>query len=330
MQKFMKISVVIPVYKVEQYLRQCVDSVLGQSYRDLEVILVDDGSPDRSGEMCDEIALSDSRVRVIHKPNGGLSDARNAGVAVATGRYVTFVDSDDYWGDTEAMARVAATIERWPGVDMVIAGYTQVWDDGCREPRSTSVSAKEVDGRTMAEVLGYMSDKGDFFISAWQKVVRRELLEGVAFEKGLYSEDIDWTLQLYDGRVRSVAAVERPYYIYRQRSGSITATLGEKNYSDLLWIVDKWSRRLAPAEGESVERALLRGYVGYVVFMLMGLLGRADAGVRRRMLPELKRHGALMAESGHSKARKAYAAYRLLGAALSSRLMGLYLKLRYM
>ena len=90
------ISVIVPIYKVEKYLQKCVDSILAQTYSNLEIILVDDGSPDRCGELCDEYAEKDGRIRVIHKKNGGLSDARNAGIDVAAGKYLAFVDSDDY------------------------------------------------------------------------------------------------------------------------------------------------------------------------------------------------------------------------------------------
>ena len=98
-------SVIIPIYNVEPYLRECVDHVLAQSFRDLEVILVDDGSPDGCGDICDAYAQADPRVRVIHKPNGGLSDARNAGLRIAVGAYILFLDSDDYWEDLSALER---------------------------------------------------------------------------------------------------------------------------------------------------------------------------------------------------------------------------------
>ena len=90
------ISIVIPIYKVEQYLRRCIDSVICQTYKNIEIILIDDGSPDNCGKLCDEIKKKDNRIKVIHKSNGGLSDARNCGINIATGKYITFIDSDDY------------------------------------------------------------------------------------------------------------------------------------------------------------------------------------------------------------------------------------------
>ena len=105
------ISVIVPVYNVEKYLCQCVDSILGQTYRDLEVILVDDGSPDGCPRICDEYARKDGRVKVIHKKNGGLSDARNAGLEMAGGEYVIFVDSDDFWKDESVLSRLVEIFE---------------------------------------------------------------------------------------------------------------------------------------------------------------------------------------------------------------------------
>ena len=95
-----RISVIVPIYKTQKHLHKCVDSILAQTHRNLEVILVDDGSPDESGAICDDYAKKDSRIRVIHKPNGGLSDARNAGLEICTGEYIGFVDSDDWVGPT--------------------------------------------------------------------------------------------------------------------------------------------------------------------------------------------------------------------------------------
>ena len=103
----MRFSVILPIYKVEKYLAECVDSILKQSFSDYEIILVDDGSPDTSGAICDEYAKKDARVRVIHKKNGGLSDARNAGFEIACGEYVVFIDSDDYVTDADFLKKIS-------------------------------------------------------------------------------------------------------------------------------------------------------------------------------------------------------------------------------
>lgn len=117
----MKFSIIIPCYKVEQYLHQCVDSVLAQTYEDYEVILVDDGSPDNSPAICDEYGKKTDKVKVIHKPNGGLSDARNTGLDMARGEFVLFLDSDDWWDDKEALRKIDTCIKK-TGADIIIFG----------------------------------------------------------------------------------------------------------------------------------------------------------------------------------------------------------------
>lgn len=107
----MRFSIIVPIYKVELYLRQCINSVLNQSYKDFELILVDDGSPDNCPIICDEYASRDIRVKVIHKSNGGLSDARNVGLDVAQGEYVLFLDSDDWWDDVLALEKINLKIK---------------------------------------------------------------------------------------------------------------------------------------------------------------------------------------------------------------------------
>ena len=134
-----KISVVIPVYKVEKYLRECVDSVRNQTYENLEIILVDDGSPDNCGKMCEELAKEDKRIKVIHKVNGGLSDARNVGIDIATGKFIMFVDSDDMM-ELTACEKLVAEIKQ-KNAQMVIGNYIYVNDDGT--PWNKEVFGKE-------------------------------------------------------------------------------------------------------------------------------------------------------------------------------------------
>ena len=122
------ISVIVPVYNVEKYLRQCLDSVLAQTYRELEIILVDDGSTDGSGAICDEYATRDSRIKVVHQQNGGLSSARNAGLDLATGEYVAFVDSDDYIHETMLELLYQALVEN--NADTVICNFERVDEKG--------------------------------------------------------------------------------------------------------------------------------------------------------------------------------------------------------
>ena len=212
------ISIIVPIYKVEQYLKRCVDSLINQTYRNLEIILVDDGSPDRCGEICDEYAKNDSRVKAIHKPNGGLSDARNKGLDVATGDYVMFVDSDD-WLDLvtcEAIIKVATKYD----AGLVVFGVKNVYDNGhykdflprCDGPISKTESIK---------ALIYNIPQSGIFNYACNKLYSKELFNELRFEKGRLAEDQGLTYKLIHYANR-VAICREVFYNYYQRDGSIS------------------------------------------------------------------------------------------------------------
>ena len=184
----MEISVIIPVYRVESYLAECVDSVLGQNYPSFEVILVDDGSPDRCGTICDEYARRDHRVKVIHKENGGLSDARNAGLAVASGDYVLFLDSDDYWKDSGVLGRLAERISL-TNADLLNFSYQKYYEDTGKSESYFSETQAMPHPLALPEQLGWLTDRGLYIASACNKMIRRELLEDCA-SAGVFSVKI--------------------------------------------------------------------------------------------------------------------------------------------
>lgn len=154
------ISIIIPVYKVEDYLEECVNSVLNQTYRNLEVILVDDGSPDNCPALCDNYARQDKRIKVIHKPNGGLSDARNEGLKNASGEYVLFLDSDDFYIDNEAISQLVKEVHKNPATDIVFYRRTTISGDN-RLP-SVSVIPDKIMGQDKISGLHYLLQNGDF------------------------------------------------------------------------------------------------------------------------------------------------------------------------
>lgn len=193
----MKVTVVIPVYNVEKYLGKCVESILSQTYRDLEIILIDDGSPDSSGVICDNYAKRDSRIQVIHKQNGGLSDARNAGIEIATGDYICFVDSDD-WLEPETLQQAVMSIE---DVDVVVWGYyvDYVDDDDLiitSNKRQIETLLSHKDGYKLLLQPKVLAQSG----YAWNKLYRTGFLNkhGFRFEKGLsLIEDINFNFPLF-------------------------------------------------------------------------------------------------------------------------------------
>lgn len=212
------ISVIVPVYKVEEYLARCVDSILGQTYRNLEILLVDDGSPDRCGAICDEYAARDSRIRVIHKENGGLSSARNAAIDVARGEYIGFVDSDD-WIEPEtyeALLEMALqeNVKLACGGRFDVSSKTGEKTPGLCPPKREVISGEELCGRI------FTWDNVDS--AAWDKLYHRSLFREIRYPLGKICEDIPTTyrIALDAGRV---GMLNRPVYNYFHRPGSITA-----------------------------------------------------------------------------------------------------------
>lgn len=213
------ISVIVPVYKVEKYLDKCVRSIVDQTYRDLEIILVDDGSPDRCGAMCDAWAAKDSRIRVVHKQNGGLSDARNAGMAVATGEYMGFIDSDDHIAPD--MYRLLLERMTADGSDIAACGVEMVFEDGTPSRMLTPAGTHVLDNsRAMAAII-----REDLLKQpVWYKLYKTGLIRELPFAAGKYHEDVFWSWQAM-ARSKKVSVFDTPCYFYLQRSGSI---MGER------------------------------------------------------------------------------------------------------
>ena len=210
------VSVIVPCYKVEQYLPKCVDSILAQTYENLEIWLVDDGSPDRCGEICDEYAEKDKRIKVIHKENGGLSDARNVAIDKATGEWITFVDSDDYIATDYVEVLYLLCIKYDCEVSVA-------WHTTFEEGKAPVDSHRQLIEEKMASLYAVeqMFYQEKFDTSAWSKLYHRRLFEtGIRYPKGLLYEDMATTYLLML-RSNGVAFSNRVIYYYLLRASSI-------------------------------------------------------------------------------------------------------------
>ena len=207
------ITVIIPVYKVEEYLDDCLRSVVGQSYPHLEIILVDDGSPDRCGAMCDEWAKKDPRIQVLHKKNGGLSDARNAGLDIASGEYISFVDSDD-WIEPDFIEKLLLALQTEQG-DMSACAVASYFPDHRDVWGSKSFAVTNAE-----QTLEMLYTEKGFSVSAWNKLYRRELWQDLRFPVGKLCEDAFTTYQLVH-RAKKVVHLPEAMYCYRIRPNSI-------------------------------------------------------------------------------------------------------------
>lgn len=210
-----KISIIVPVYKVEQYLERCVNSLINQTYKNIEIILVDDGSPDQCPKMCDDYASEDSRIKVIHKKNGGLSDARNAGLDAAIGEYIAFVDSDD-WVEPDFIEQLYVNAKK-ENADISIIGCTLVWDDGRRKPVSNDKGYYVFDNE---KAIREMLAQRKFGCMVCQKMYRKQIFDTVRFPVGKLYEDVAVSMPTFL-RARKVVVSENQGYNYYQRDDSI-------------------------------------------------------------------------------------------------------------
>lgn len=224
MRKHSLISVIVPIYKVQDYLKECIESIINQTYSDIEVILVDDGSPDRCPQMCDEWAKRDYRIRVVHKKNGGLSSARNAGLDVAKGEYISFVDSDDFICK-DALENLYNRIKDDKSIG-IISGLIYRYQDGSiNNFKDQWLCSKEIVIPSSEFLFETMSQKSSYTV--WNKLYRREVIGNTRFREGRNNED---TLFMYDlGKniaILNVCMVEIPHYVYyyRYREDSICTT----------------------------------------------------------------------------------------------------------
>lgn len=214
----MEISVIVPVYRVEKYLSDCIESILNQTFADFELILVDDGSPDRCGEICDEAAKHDTRVQVIHQRNQGLSAARNAGIEIARGSWLSFVDADDFvaLNFLEALHKAATRAQ----ADCAVCSFYLTDSTGARIEASYPVEV-ENGVRTGVSVLETVQEQLNVpYIVAWNKLYRRELFETLRYPVGRRNEDVFVFAELFD-KAKTVVVLPDKLYFYRQSEGSI-------------------------------------------------------------------------------------------------------------
>lgn len=210
-----KISVIVPVYKVEPYLDKCVSSIVNQTYKNLEIILVDDGSPDNCPAMCDAWAEKDSRIRVMHKTNGGLSDARNAGMAVATGELMAFVDSDD-WIVPDMYECLYQRLTE-DNSDIAACGVQMVWED---KTPSRTLTREGSCVLNQEEAMRAIIEESWLKQPVWYKLYKTALVRDILFPKGKCHEDVFWSYQAV-GSAKKVSVSDHVGYYYLQRGGSI-------------------------------------------------------------------------------------------------------------
>ncbi len=219
------VSIIVPVYKVEAYLDRCIHSILNQTFENFEMILVDDGSSDNCPRMCDKWAEKDSRIKVIHKENGGLSSARNAGLDIASGKYISFVDSDDwlYPNCIEELVKRAKLTD----ADIVESGYCRIYDNG--KKRIITEKEKELDQKNAyARMFRSRGERVNYY--AWGRVYKKNIIKTYRFPEGMQFEDLHFNYYVMKNVHKYVVISSPLYYYFMNQSGITRGGLTEKDF----------------------------------------------------------------------------------------------------
>ena len=228
-----KVSIVLPIYNVEKYLRRCIDSVINQTLREIEIILVDDGSPDDCGQICDEYCKKDERIKVIHQKNRGLSAARNSGIEIATSEYICFIDSDDYI-EKDMIEYLYNNAKKY-NTDITCCGFTNIYENGINE-KITTVKEKKI--YSSKEALDIHLLSGYIEVVAWNKLYKLELFANIRYPEGLLYEDMLTTYKLLDISNNILLLPDSKYY-YCKRKNSIGANTFSNKMLKLLDACDE-------------------------------------------------------------------------------------------
>lgn len=252
----MKISVIIPVCNVEKYLEECVKSVALQTYSDIEIILIDDGSTDSSGAVCDRLKEEDSRIVVIHTENQGLSAARNKGIGVASGDYIAFLDSDDFWLCKNGIEKAVEAIKN-SDCDVCFWKYRKVYGN---ESAETPAEKDKIEILGVDETLKPKIKNRELISCAWNSLIKKKAFEetDLSFEQGRFSEDIEWLARLLI-YANKVCFLGFEMTAYRQREASITHSVTKKNVDDMLHHCDTVVSHIEKTNGGKKE--LLKAYL---------------------------------------------------------------------
>ena len=279
------ISVIVPVYNVQAFLPQCVESIINQTYKNLEIILVDDGTPDESGKICDEYQKKDARIKVIHKQNGGLSDARNAGIEIAQGNYICFIDSDDLIHKDYIKCQYEQIVAT--NSDVSICLFDNFFEE--TEIKDFEVVNPEIQELDKHNLTLKLFEKNNIhYICAWSKIYKRSLFETLRFDVGRLHEDEFIVYKIFD-LCKKAVVVNVPLYLYRQRQGSITkaSAYKQKNLDSFYSILSCYEFFV----GTEYENLALNRLINSTAFIYCVAKARkADKQILKFLLGEYKKY----------------------------------------
>lgn len=326
-----RISFIIPVYNVEKYLNECVESILAQITNECEIILVDDGSTDGSALMCDIFSEQNENVRTLHKKNSGHSAARNTGLKMATGKYVSFVDSDDYIGQG-CVKEILNWIKTADADICFMEGY-KLFPDGMIESLGDEIDRSQISGRSQEEVFQHLATRPKYPGSACTKLFRREFLieNGLKFPTDLtHAEDLMLCLNCFL-KAERFDALPCPFYYYRQnREGSMTSRISSSSFRGLSAFVSSFADNLTDKQRKPHTKmtGCAMAFVAYEYSILLWEYSRLNADEKNDAKEFLQDYKWVLSYGASKKTKLTRKVVRILGVDLAAKLLDVYMRNR--
>ncbi len=315
MNNEVKLSIIIPVYNVESYLKKCLDSIIKNYNKNIEVILVDDGSKDNSGEICDLYAHEYDFIKVNHRSNGGLSVARNTGVNLAIGKYIWFVDSDDYISDT-SIVDIFTEIEN--DVDVIVGNYSTFCENKIKDVYQDFIDIK--DNELLFE---YFNRLGNVSYAAVRFIVKREVIikNNLKFIEGIYHEDEEWTPRVLCS-AKSFSIIKDVIYNYRVgNSNSIMGMKNPKKISDKIFISKLIYQNMQKISVDKSKREFLKSRIAHNYIVALNEVNLYSGEDKKKLLIELKDNIYLLNSINIKKAILVRISLNIIGVELTGKLL---------
>ena len=327
----MLFSIIIPVYNIELYIKECIDSIVNQNFNDYEIILVDDGSNDGSGAICDEYQNKYKNIKVIHQANSGLSEARNEGLKIAKGDYIIFVDGDDYLNNKNALMLLSEKTNDNP--EAILFGTNYYICKSNKYVPGVKLNNEKISTLNIEKQISYLVGNCKLQISAWIFCLSKKFIfnNSLFFKKGIKSEDIEWGIRLYL-KIKKLAFLDSNIYVYRiGRNGSITNTIDYKHLEQYYEIIESSLKSINDSSTVNICKSL-KSYLVYHILIIVAHANskKIDNQLRERINGKCKLLLKRIYSNNlmDSRARKIYIIYKIFGYNIMSFVLGVYLKYR--
>ena len=321
-------SIIIPIYNSEKYLRQCLDSILVQTDKDFEVILVNDGSQDGSPQICDQYCAKDIRFHVIHRKQGeGAASARNVGTSVASGDYIVYIDSDDYIEDSMFLADIKEQAEK--GYDVICYKFRKYYEDTNEMISCNFSMPAPKEGETIGGYVNRLVKCDAFYCAPWTKAIRRNILvdREIRFKEGLLSEDQEWYYHVLIG-ADSIVGIDKSYIIYRQHKSSTSVSWTMKNLRDTISIITFWRIEIEKTNlPDDYKCAILNSIAKLYCNLLIGY-ARYSNPDKKSEYDNLKKLAGLMGYHTNPRVNTFYKVYKVGGFTALMMVLKIICKLR--